>query len=118
MFNEDNDEDDDDDNDGDLLDDDDDDEDVDDRRPSLRFNSKYSTTTSNNKTTSNLMPTIDADTRIKLEALLANAGKTLVSLSLWLSHFLELSRKFLTIFLVFKRREIYFLFLLHKSFIS
>lgn len=100
MFNEDNDQDDDD-NDGDLLDDDDDDEDVDDR-PSLRFNSKYSTTTSNNnKTTttsnSNLMPTIDADTRIKLEALLANAGKIPISLSLsffLFKLFLELSRKF------------------------
>lgn len=52
----------------------DEDEDDDEDQANLPFNTKYSAITS-----SNLMPTIDADTRIKLEALLANAGSRIRS---------------------------------------
>lgn len=55
-------------------------DDEDEDESNLNFNSKFTTTKSNNtnntnsNNNNNLAPTIDADTRIKLEALLANAG--------------------------------------------
>lgn len=59
------------------------DEEDDDDEEEEDFNSTTtSTATTNNTNTNDLMATIDDDTRIKLEAILANAGKEKKSLNI------------------------------------